>query len=132
MSRIILAVGVVCVLALMWNGGPVPAPAEASDRKIACVQVGDDAGSTGFVTIPGGNSQLMLRAEGYSVRYSIGNGSGTVATSTDSIVDANNSMDTCIDPVNDTRVSFYKQYDAGNPQVCVYKVKPRTVNCQQP
>lgn len=106
--------------------------AYASDKKVACVQVGDDAGTTGFVTIPTGNSQVMARCEGYSARHVIGNGSGTVATSTDSILDADNSMDICIDPANDTRISFYKQYDGGNPQCCLYKVKPRTLPCNQP
>jgi hypothetical protein len=124
----------ITVLVKAWLGpeGEVIARAEASDIKIDCVLLGDDAGTTAFITLPGGSTQVMLRSEGYSSRYRIGNGSGTVAIATDSVLDADKSIDLCVDPVNGTRLSVYRQYDGGVAQACAYKVKPRTLPCNQP
>jgi hypothetical protein len=124
---LLLALGLVMLFS-QWVG-----EAFAADRPgIGCVQVGDDAGTTGFITIPTGNRELALRCEGYSARHRFGKGSGTVAASTDSILDADKTVPFCVDPENDTRVSFYKLYDGGNPQCCAYKVTPRDLPCNQP
>lgn len=116
--------GVVAVVTLAW--GLARAPAFADDVKINCVNVGDDGGTTGFVTIPTQTGEAVIRCDNHNVRHRFGIGASTVATSTDSILDADKSIILCPGGEN-TRVSFFKPFDGGTPACCVYRVKPKVM-----
>jgi hypothetical protein len=98
-------------------------PAEAADFLYSCPQPGADAGTTANLAINPGE-QLMIRCPGYSgVTYRECQTSSCTATSTDSVLDADKSIDVCT-PSQYTTLSLYKLYDGGNPLCCVYKVYP--------
>jgi hypothetical protein len=97
-----------------------------------CLVVGDDAGSTAILAVPG-DSQFMVSASS-PVRYraclmfpdagASPNGGACLALPTDAPIAAGAQVDLCMPPQY-SLVDFYVA--SGTSTVCVYRVKPKTV-----
>lgn len=105
--------------------------AHAADFYLETLAPGADAGSTASSTALKPGVQFMLRCATYGVTYKLCETTATscTATTNDSPIDADLSIDVC--PLNDySKLSVFRTYDGGVGSCRLYRVNPPSPQCK--